>query len=309
MLARGSGSFQAVKILCTSHAAAAHHAEQRSKRGNLAANVPDDSVPYLVYRQTVCRELARELGYTPETAHTMSLEDRGKVLSLYRQHLCAGPANYLDLWRATNEDALRANAKAGSKTAAALRDPTLVDLMSQVGAIGFFADLRSLLEGIRVENTTAAQLQEAFDLHVSTPLAFARSCAGAMKERGSGCLLQLASTAGLRGYPYTSAYTAAKHGMIGLSRALHAELGPKAIQVYAVCPGFVDSDITRGAAAAIADKGHTTAEAAHDLMGQQNRIGRMHTCEEVAAEVALLLRERPDGCVYELDRDPPAFLD
>ena len=161
----------------------------------------------------------------------------------------------------------------------------------------------------KVENTTTAQLQEAFDLHVSAPLAFATSCAGAMKERGSGCLLQLASTAGLRGYPYTSAYTAAKHGMIGLSRALHAELGPKGIQVYAVCPGFVDSDITRGAAAAIADKGHTTAEAAHDLMGQQNRIGRMHTCEEVAAEVASLLRERPDGCVYELDRDPPAFLD
>ena len=59
----------------------------------------------------------------------------------------------------------------------------------------------------KVESTTAAKLAEAFDLHVSAPLAFARGCAGAMKQRGRGCLLQLASTAGLRGYPYTSAYT------------------------------------------------------------------------------------------------------
>ena len=55
--------------------------------------------------------------------------------------------------------------------------------------------------------------------------------------------------------------------------------------------------------------GRSTAAQALDLMGQQNRIGRMHTCEEVAEAVAWLLRERPKGCVYELDRVPAAFLD
>ena len=161
----------------------------------------------------------------------------------------------------------------------------------------------------KVENTTAEMMQEAFDLHVAAPLAFARACAAAMKQRGSGCLLNLASTAGLRGYPFTSAYTAAKHGMVGLSRALHAELTPKGLHVYAVCPGFVDSDITRNAAAAVASKGNSTADEALARMGKQNRIGRMHTCQEVADAVAMLLRERPDGCVYELDREPAAFLD
>ncbi len=161
----------------------------------------------------------------------------------------------------------------------------------------------------KVEDTTPGMAQQALDLHVATPLAFARRTAAAMKARGHGCLLHLASTAGLRGYPYTSAYTAAKHGMVGLARALHAELSGKGVDVYAVCPGFVDSDITRGAAAALADKGRTTAEAALEQMGRQNRIGRMHTCEEVAAAVARLLRERPQGCVYELDREPAAFLD
>lgn len=161
----------------------------------------------------------------------------------------------------------------------------------------------------KVENTSPEVLRETFDLHVGAPLAFARAAVPAMKARGAGCLLHLASTAGLRGYPFTSAYTAAKHGMVGLSRALAAELANANVRVYALCPGFVDSDITRSAAAAIAARGKTTAEQAFARMAAQNRIGRMHTPAEVADAVAMLLRDRPIGCVYELDRANPAFVD
>ncbi len=161
----------------------------------------------------------------------------------------------------------------------------------------------------KIENTTAEAARETFALHVGAPLAFARACVPAMKRAGGGCLLQLASTAGLRGFPFTAAYTAAKHGMVGLSRALHAELRPAGIAVYAICPGFVDSDITRGAAAAVAARGRTTAAEAFARMAAQNRIGRMHTPDEVAAAVAEVIRDHPAGCVYDLDRDPPAFVD
>lgn len=161
----------------------------------------------------------------------------------------------------------------------------------------------------KVENTTPAMLRETFALHVGAPLAFARACVPHMKAAGRGCLLHLASTAGLRGYAFTSAYTAAKHGMVGLARALHAELRPAGIDVYAICPGFVDSDITRAAAAAIAARGKATAEQAFQRMAAQNRIGRMHTPAEVAAAVAEVLHDRPAGCVYDLDRDEPAFVD
>lgn len=161
----------------------------------------------------------------------------------------------------------------------------------------------------KIENTTPAMLRETFDLHVGAPLGFARACVPTMKRLGRGCLLQLASTAGLRGYPFTSAYTAAKHGMVGLSRALHAELAPAGLHVYAVCPGFVDSDITRAAAAAVAARGKTTADQAFARMAAQNRIGRMHTPSEVAAAVTRLLQQRPPGCVYELDRADPTFVD
>lgn len=161
----------------------------------------------------------------------------------------------------------------------------------------------------KIENTTPAMLHDTFALHVGAPLLFARACVPQMKATGGGCLLHLASTAGLRGYPFTSAYTAAKHGMVGLARALHAELRPAGIEVYAICPGFVDSDITRAAAAAIAARGRTTAEQAFARMAAQNRIGRMHTPAEVAATVAMVLHDRPAGCVYDLDRDEPAFVE
>ncbi|MEC9049020.1 MAG: SDR family oxidoreductase [Planctomycetota bacterium] len=195
-----------------------------------------------------------------------------------------------------------------------LRDPAVVvDAVRATerhfGAPDIIVNNAGTAPSDKVENTSSEMLQEAYDLHVAAPLAFARACAAAMKQRGSGCLLQLASTAGLQGYPFTSAYTAAKHGMVGLTRALHAELAPRNIEVYAVCPGFVDSDITRQAAAAVAAKGKSTAQQALARMGEQNRIGRMHTCEEVAAAVLHLLRDRPQGCVFELDRDPAGFLD
>lgn len=150
-----------------------------------ASNNISTSVPYLVYRQTVCQELARELGYGGDGGHggddsdpskTMTVEERAKVLSIYRQHLCAGPANYFDLWRSENAEALLLNAQNSSggksKQQQKLRDPQLVDLMSQVGAIGFFADLRTLLDGIRVENTTNL-VQER--LSASRPPSVARS--------------------------------------------------------------------------------------------------------------------------------------
>jgi NAD(P)-dependent dehydrogenase (short-subunit alcohol dehydrogenase family) len=161
----------------------------------------------------------------------------------------------------------------------------------------------------KIENTTDATLTETFDLHVRAPFALARACVPHWKQARSGCLVQLASGAGLRGYPFTAAYTTAKHGMVGLSRALHAELAPAGIHVYAVCPGFVDTDITRQAAAAVAARGRSTEEQAFQRMAAQNRIGRMHTVQEVADAVVFLVRERPQGCVYDLDRQTPAFVD
>lgn len=160
----------------------------------------------------------------------------------------------------------------------------------------------------RFENTQDSDLDAVFTLHVKTPFRFIRQLLPEMKKREGSCIVQLASTAGLIGFPFTSAYTAAKHGMVGMTRALAAELGDRSPRVYALCPGFVDTEITQNAAAAVAARGKQTIEEAQRALGAMNKIGRMHTAQEVADAVLQLVSERPAGCVYNLDQTPPGFV-
>jgi NAD(P)-dependent dehydrogenase (short-subunit alcohol dehydrogenase family) len=121
-------------------------------------------------------------------------------------------------------------------------------------------------------------------------------------------VIQIASTAGLVGYPFTAAYTAAKHGMVGLTRALAAELNTESPRMYAICPGFVDTDITHQAAADIASRGRKTETEALKALAAMNSIGRLHTAAEVADAVMHLIQDQPPGCVYNLDSEPPTFV-
>src|SRR5499425_1917119 len=75
-----------------------------------------------------------------------------------------------------------------------------------------------------------------------------------MLERGFGRIVNVASTAGLKGYPYVSAYCAAKHALVGLTRALAAETAARGITVNAVCPGYTDTDLVRDSIERVAAK-------------------------------------------------------
>lgn len=161
----------------------------------------------------------------------------------------------------------------------------------------------------RFENTSDAVLRHVLALHVETPFALARGLVPRMKARADGVVVQVASTAGLRGFPFTAAYCAAKHALLGWTRGLIAELGPAAPRVYAVCPGFVDTELTRAAAARVAARGQRTAAEALAKMGQMNALGRLHGAGEIAAFVGTLCRERPASGIFDLDRDPPARVD
>jgi NAD(P)-dependent dehydrogenase (short-subunit alcohol dehydrogenase family) len=91
----------------------------------------------------------------------------------------------------------------------------------------------------------------------------------------AGRIVNVASTAGLKGYPYVAHYAAAKHGAIGLTRALAAELASSNVTVNAICPGFTDTEMTDAAIAAIREKtGRSDAEIRADFarFNPQNRL-------------------------------------
>ena len=104
----------------------------------------------------------------------------------------------------------------------------------------------------------------------------------------AGRIITIASTAGLKGYAYTAAYSAAKHGAVGLTRALAAEFARTNLTVNAVCPGFTDTELLTEAVATIQEKTGRSEEQARSELARFNPQGRLISTEEVADAVLWL---------------------
>lgn len=153
--------------------------------------------------------------------------------------------------------ALLVNAAGAAESASFLKsDPALFERMWRVNVMGAVAVTQALLPG--------------------------------MLASGFGRMVHIASTAALKGYPYVTAYAAAKHGLLGLTRALAQEVAAKGITVNAVCPGFTDTEIVAESVARIvARTGRSEAEARAELT-RHNPQRRLVRPEEVAATVLML---------------------
>jgi NAD(P)-dependent dehydrogenase (short-subunit alcohol dehydrogenase family) len=112
-----------------------------------------------------------------------------------------------------------------------------------------------------------------------------------MVQAGWGRIVNIASTAGQKGYAYVSAYAASKHGVIGLTRALALELARSGVTVNAVCPGFTETDLYRTSVERVMAKTGRNAEQARAELAAGNPQQRIVQPEEVAAAVAWLAGE------------------
>jgi len=148
-----------------------------------------------------------------------------------------------------------------------------------------------------LERTNDELWDGTFALNVYAPFALCRAAVPRMAERGFGRVVNVASTAALEGYAYTAAYCASKHALLGLTRALSAELARRSpdadVTLNAVCPGFVDTAIVAESAARIARATGTDVEAAKAELGRMNPGGRLLTPDEVAARIVALAEEWP----------------
>ena len=131
--------------------------------------------------------------------------------------------------------------------------------------------------------------RQMFEINTIGAVHATQAVLGGMVARGFGRMVAIASTAGLKGYGYVSAYCAAKHAVVGLVRALAAETVKTGVTVNAVCPGYTDTDLVDQSLAAhhADDRALARGRPCRHAQGQR-RMGRLITPDEVAAAVVFL---------------------
>ena len=158
----------------------------------------------------------------------------------------------------------------------------------EIGRVDVLVTNAGMAESASLQQTSTELWRAHLDVNATGAFFCLRAVVDGMRSRGSGVVVNVASTAGRVGTPYTAAYTASKHALVGLTRAAAAELGGSGVRVNAVCPTFVATELTSRAVDRIVEATGRDAEAARAALAGASPLGRLLEPSEVADAVVWL---------------------
>jgi NAD(P)-dependent dehydrogenase (short-subunit alcohol dehydrogenase family) len=214
--------------------------------------------------------------------------------------LAARGARVVVTGRSTGDLEQVASATGGIAMTADLADRASIEALlarigAEVGAVDVLVHNAGIATSAPLARTSDEDYDRTMEVNVRSAFVLARALLPGMVERRWGRFVAVASNAGRVGYPYTSAYCASKHALVGLVRALAAELGPSGVTANAVCPGWVRTDMAHDAVARIAAKTKRSADEAEATLAAMSPQRRLMEAEEVAHLVASLVDDGARG--------------
>ncbi|ASU83624.1 SDR family oxidoreductase [Nocardiopsis gilva YIM 90087] len=171
-------------------------------------------------------------------------------------------------------------------------DETETDrVLSALGPVSVLVNNAGTAESAPLHDTTLRSWHDHLAANATSAFLLTRQVIPGMRERDRGRVVFIASTAARAGTPYTAAYTASKHAMLGLARVVAAEVAGTGVTSNAVCPSFVRTPMTERSVQRIAERTGRTPEAAQQALTDSGPLGRLVEPEEVAAAVGYFVSD------------------